>query len=261
MQLALPTRNPLQVKNVSEAVPSYSVRIGDARPTERPHSFNPPPPAADPASSREELFLQPGSIGMYGALAGLTVLVAVINLLTSMHDFWAKWPITVFALEERMARLDVLHASFAGQLERVARLARQVAGDRMATGRSSRALAGLLSRFAAYRVYRDGRGAIAESRFLSDALAEARLDPLVDPEAIAAIAGLFGDPDLEPREPRGTFVRVFNQLSAPLAASFTAAFCSADRFGASATVAGVVVRTRAASFSATRFSRWRERSV
>jgi class 3 adenylate cyclase len=95
----------LSVKNVSEAVPSYAVRIGNAAATSAPREAqstsrqptNAAGDAAAPAAGREELFFTPGSPRMYVALAALAILVAVINLVTSPHDFWAKWPITVFA--------------------------------------------------------------------------------------------------------------------------------------------------------------------
>lgn len=90
---------PLQVKNVTEAVPSYSVRVGEAPAAGWARSRDVPQrPPRPPVSEREELFFQPGSPAMYRGLAGAAIIVTLVNLFTEPHDFWAKWPLTVFAI-------------------------------------------------------------------------------------------------------------------------------------------------------------------
>jgi class 3 adenylate cyclase len=89
----------LEVKNVAEGVPSYAVRIGEAAATtgaDRPHEAYRQRTA--PSTAKEQLFFEPGSKAAYMALAAAAVIVAVVNLLTSREAFWAKWPITIFAL-------------------------------------------------------------------------------------------------------------------------------------------------------------------
>jgi hypothetical protein len=91
----------MEVKNVAEGVPSYAVRIGEATPAsaDSPHeAYRQRTAAPAPSSPREQLFFEPGSRRAYIGLAVAAVIVAVVNLLTSIHDFWAKWPIVTFAL-------------------------------------------------------------------------------------------------------------------------------------------------------------------
>jgi class 3 adenylate cyclase len=90
----------LEVKNVAEGVPSYAVRIGEATAAaDPPHEvYRQRAAPSPPHPEKEQLFFEPGRRATYTALAGLAVVVTVVNLLTSPRDFWAQWPILTFAL-------------------------------------------------------------------------------------------------------------------------------------------------------------------
>ncbi|RUM08279.1 adenylate/guanylate cyclase domain-containing protein [Rhizobium chutanense] len=93
---------PLMVKNVDEGVPSYAVRIGNARdetpPAERSGPARPQPVAeiaeARPVSGRRRLF------AMLGVIAA--VLIA-INLLSWQGVFWARFPVLALAVVAALA--------------------------------------------------------------------------------------------------------------------------------------------------------------
>ncbi|MDQ0558917.1 class 3 adenylate cyclase [Rhizobium mesoamericanum] len=90
---------PLTVKNVSEAVPSYVVRIGDDV------SATPAPPARPPAAGAPEPSQPFGprvrKIG--GVFAVVAVTLIAINLLSWQGVFWAVWPLLGFAFVLAMA--------------------------------------------------------------------------------------------------------------------------------------------------------------
>jgi adenylate cyclase len=91
---------PLTVKNISEAVPSYSVRVGDVPhsvPPERPRESPRQSESASMTSAREELLFKPGSPRLLGLLGAVAIGLAGINFLSWHGEFWAKWPITVLA--------------------------------------------------------------------------------------------------------------------------------------------------------------------
>ena len=90
----------LVVKNVTEGVPSYAVRIGEAAgtaPRQKPREDHRQAEPPRSVSSKEELIFTPGSPRMFGLLGVVSVALAVINLLTSRDSFWAKWPIAALA--------------------------------------------------------------------------------------------------------------------------------------------------------------------
>lgn len=91
----------LTVKNISEGVPSYSVRIGEAagKSSEESGLGNAGPQPAPPARPAGDAvpIAFPAGIRMYAALGVAAVVVAAINLLGGGDTYWAKWPILVFA--------------------------------------------------------------------------------------------------------------------------------------------------------------------
>jgi adenylate cyclase len=99
---------PLTVKNVTEGVPSYAVRIGDEAPAARsvpPVQEQPRPAAATrPASERfeaGEVFAMPLR-KMIGVFTVLSIGLIVINILTWGGKFWAIWPILTFSFLSAM---------------------------------------------------------------------------------------------------------------------------------------------------------------
>jgi adenylate cyclase len=99
----------LSVKNVHDAIPSYSVRVGEqAQATQRPRETHRPEPQRDTAAPFPPL---PGAMpppdpaaavlsGMarmrgysMGALAIPAGIVTLINILTWHGEFWAAWPL------------------------------------------------------------------------------------------------------------------------------------------------------------------------
>lgn len=90
---------PLAVKNVSEAVPSYSVRIGEAdgRTTRAPGMQAAEPALQQPATSSDTPRSPLEGPKLYGMLAAAAVAFAAVNLMTGSDNFWAKWPILVVA--------------------------------------------------------------------------------------------------------------------------------------------------------------------
>ncbi|MBS3648279.1 adenylate/guanylate cyclase domain-containing protein [Pseudaminobacter sp. 19-2017] len=95
----------LSVKNIDDAVPSYAVRIGSEAQARR--SAAPPPaaetPPARPVRGPEPAIADTLVVAGYqidrrlAVLAGLGVLMVVVNLATSPDSFWARWPILGFA--------------------------------------------------------------------------------------------------------------------------------------------------------------------
>jgi adenylate cyclase len=90
----------LEMKNVADAVPSYAIRIGDI--SVEPQRTAPPAAplvetvAARPAPPRGRL-RKLGSI-----LAVIGAMIVVINLATWEGEFWAVWPLLVFAFVAAM---------------------------------------------------------------------------------------------------------------------------------------------------------------
>jgi len=94
----------LTVKNVHDAIPSYSVRVGAAaqsgdtprgRPPPRPEERPPEPPPSDPAAALD------GISGKHGKfLPALGVVAAgllLVNIVTWHGTLWASWPILFLA--------------------------------------------------------------------------------------------------------------------------------------------------------------------
>jgi class 3 adenylate cyclase len=112
--VAFDFRGEIAAKNIDEPVPSYAVRIGDAKPRPAPVSAAPadapawgrdapplPPPSRAPAPSvpgrslgRALLALPPEIRGLVGAAA----VVVVINVFTWNGEFWARWPLLGIAI-------------------------------------------------------------------------------------------------------------------------------------------------------------------
>ena len=98
---------PLEMKNVADAVPSYAIRIGDvsaepekpAAVADRPIEMaaagaaRAPAPAPAPRGRLRKL----GSI-----LAVIGAMLVIINIATWQGEFWAVWPLLVFALVAAM---------------------------------------------------------------------------------------------------------------------------------------------------------------
>jgi adenylate cyclase len=99
---------PLSVKNITEAIPSYAVRVGDTG-----HSHQRPPEAAssEPQPQMQEQFGRaardqaptpprriPFSNRIMGFLGVASAIVLVINLLTWQGEFWARWPLMGMAI-------------------------------------------------------------------------------------------------------------------------------------------------------------------
>ncbi|WP_040677502.1 adenylate/guanylate cyclase domain-containing protein [Rhizobium mesoamericanum] len=87
---------PLMVKNVSEAVLSYVVRIGDDV------SATPAPPARPPAAGAPEPSQSFGP-RVRGVFAVVAITLIAINLLSWQGVFWAVWPLLGFAFVLAMA--------------------------------------------------------------------------------------------------------------------------------------------------------------
>jgi adenylate cyclase len=117
---------PLTVKNVAEAVPSYSVRIGDGATSLPQPPLSPPPPSApvenEPRASllgksgnRWQAFSRQG-FGLLGVVAAALI---AINILSWQGYFWAAWPILAFGFVRAIAwargqtRMDKLIAVLA----------------------------------------------------------------------------------------------------------------------------------------------------
>lgn len=94
---------PLMVKNVDEGVPSYAVKIGDARdetpPFERSAAIREPPPAAMMAGATPA----PGGRRLYGVLGVIAAVLIGINLLSWQGVFWARFPVLALAVVAALA--------------------------------------------------------------------------------------------------------------------------------------------------------------
>ncbi|NNH56174.1 adenylate/guanylate cyclase domain-containing protein [Rhizobium laguerreae] len=101
---------PLMVKNVDEGVPSYAVKIGDAKdetpPAQRSGSARPQPqpqPAAVMAADMAEARLAPRGRRLYGVLAVIAAVLIGINLLSWQGVFWARFPVLALAAVAALA--------------------------------------------------------------------------------------------------------------------------------------------------------------
>jgi (1->4)-alpha-D-glucan 1-alpha-D-glucosylmutase len=128
-----------------------------------------------------------------------------------------------FVHEERLARRQVLENAFGGQLEELAlrmhRLAsRRPDGDTVPVAAFRRALTDFLGYFHAYRTYANPAGS-ASSEAFDSALEFARRDPYANGPVLDALHGIFeGSDAFGSKDELGACIRLFNQLSAPLAA-------------------------------------------
>ncbi|MBB3541712.1 adenylate/guanylate cyclase domain-containing protein [Rhizobium sp. BK399] len=84
----------LTVKNVSEAVPSYAVRIG-VEPSAGPAPAAGPSPAV--AASEPVRLSDPRVRKMAGVFAVVAIALLLINLLSWQGVFWAAWPLLALA--------------------------------------------------------------------------------------------------------------------------------------------------------------------
>jgi class 3 adenylate cyclase len=101
---------PLSVKNVSEAIPSYAIRIGESHPAQ---AVAQPAPsgalAGSPARPDQRPTASPSRARkLLGIFAIAAAFFAVINALTWEGNLWAVWPILVLAFAAAMtiARLQ-----------------------------------------------------------------------------------------------------------------------------------------------------------
>ncbi|SCW76862.1 Adenylate cyclase, class 3 [Rhizobium mongolense subsp. loessense] len=86
---------PLLVKNVTEPVPSYAVRIGEGiKSAPQPEAPVNHPDA--PAMTNRPLGAKARK--MFGLLALLSAVLVLINLLSWRGFFWAAWPLLAFAV-------------------------------------------------------------------------------------------------------------------------------------------------------------------
>ncbi|MBB5667032.1 adenylate cyclase [Rhizobium leguminosarum] len=90
---------PLMVKNVDEGVPSYAVKIGDAK------DETPPPQRAGPAQPQPQSAAQiadaspvPGRRRLFAVLGVIAAVLIGINLLSWQGVFWARFPVLVLAV-------------------------------------------------------------------------------------------------------------------------------------------------------------------
>lgn len=103
---------PLTVKNVSEAIPSYAIRIGETRPPHaQPIAQSAPQTAAAASPGRPDqrpLASPSRARKLLGIFAIAAAFFALINALTWEGNLWAVWPILVLAFVSAMtiARLQ-----------------------------------------------------------------------------------------------------------------------------------------------------------
>ncbi|ARM89148.1 adenylate/guanylate cyclase protein [Rhizobium sp. CIAT894] len=93
---------PLMVKNVDEGVPSYAVRIGNARdqaPTAERSGHARPQPVAEIAGARAVS----GRRRLFGVLGVIAAVLIAINLLSWQGVFWARFPVLALAVVAALA--------------------------------------------------------------------------------------------------------------------------------------------------------------
>ncbi|MBL0373117.1 adenylate/guanylate cyclase domain-containing protein [Rhizobium sp. KVB221] len=104
----------LEVKNVAEAVPSYAVRIGDVTGIPQVATREQPRTAGKPSERPT-----PRAYKSIGFLAVVAAVLVGINVLSWHGEFWAAWPLLVFAVlstltwTRRQNRVDAGIASLA----------------------------------------------------------------------------------------------------------------------------------------------------
>ncbi|MBY5327525.1 adenylate/guanylate cyclase domain-containing protein [Rhizobium leguminosarum] len=97
---------PLMVKNVDEGVPSYAVKIGDARdetPSAERSGSARPQPAPVMAAAKAETTPAPGGRRLYGVLGIVAAVLIGINLLSWQGVFWARFPVFALAVIAALA--------------------------------------------------------------------------------------------------------------------------------------------------------------
>ncbi|MBX4859689.1 adenylate/guanylate cyclase domain-containing protein [Rhizobium sophorae] len=97
---------PLMVKNVDEGVPSYAVKIGDARDeTSSAERSGParPQPAPVMAAAKAETIPAPGGHRLYGVLGVIAAVLIGINILSWQGVFWARFPVLALAVVAALA--------------------------------------------------------------------------------------------------------------------------------------------------------------
>ncbi|MDC9810031.1 MULTISPECIES: adenylate/guanylate cyclase domain-containing protein [Rhizobium] len=101
---------PLMVKNVDEGVPSYAVKIGDAR-DETPPAGGYGPTRPQPQPQPQPIMLgdmaearqAPGGRKLYGVLGVVAAVLIGINLLSWQGVFWARFPVLALAVVAALA--------------------------------------------------------------------------------------------------------------------------------------------------------------
>ncbi|RFB92592.1 adenylate/guanylate cyclase domain-containing protein [Rhizobium leguminosarum bv. trifolii] len=93
---------PLMVKNVDEGVPSYAVKIGDAK-DETPPPQRPGPARPQPAAQITEASPVPGRRRLFGVLGVIAAVLIGINLLSWQGIFWARFPVLALAVVAALA--------------------------------------------------------------------------------------------------------------------------------------------------------------
>ncbi|AHG46102.1 adenylate cyclase [Rhizobium leguminosarum bv. trifolii CB782] len=88
---------PLMVKNVDEGVPSYAVKIGDAK-DEMPPPQRPRPARPQPAAEIAEASPLPGRRRQFAVLGVIAAVLIGINLLSWQGVFWARFPVLALAV-------------------------------------------------------------------------------------------------------------------------------------------------------------------
>ncbi|MBA5801935.1 MULTISPECIES: adenylate/guanylate cyclase domain-containing protein [Rhizobium] len=97
---------PLMVKNVDEGVPSYAVKIGDAKdetPSAERSGPAGPQPAPVMAAAKAETIPAPGGHRLYGVLGVIAAVLIGINILSWQGVFWARFPVLALAVVAALA--------------------------------------------------------------------------------------------------------------------------------------------------------------
>ncbi|PDT05579.1 adenylate/guanylate cyclase domain-containing protein [Rhizobium chutanense] len=93
---------PLMVKNVDEGVPSYAVRIGNAR-DETPPAERSGPARPQPVAEIAEARPVPGRRRLFAVLGVIAAVLIAINLLSWQGVFWARFPVLALAVVAALA--------------------------------------------------------------------------------------------------------------------------------------------------------------
>lgn len=124
-----------------------------------------------------------------------------------------------FEPEESAARREVLQASFAGHLRRLAADLAALAppGGDMTADAMGRALESVIAHLRVYRSYADGEGGPLGDG-LAEAFAAARARPGAEPRALDLLEAVLAGNHEAPAGIRGALARRFSHLTAPVAA-------------------------------------------